>query len=293
MATMFPLMRPNRVPRPLKKTVRGVLVLAVLTLLISATPAQALPIPLLNGDEPWRAERLILRVGIFRPNIDTNIRLDGSAAPIGTDVDFERDLGLEDSKTELFADFTLRITKRQRLEVGYLRLNRDATKTLTQTINYGDQSFTAGTDVTTVLDVNIYRVAYGYSILNTGRKEFGFTIGLHATSIDAGINDTGGSISEQGDMIMPLPNFGVFGGVAIGSHVAALGRVQIFYLEAGQYRAELVNATAAVEYYPFKPLFLGAGYTIFDLGGEADTGSFSGEFDFQFHGPIAYAGLRF
>ena len=179
------------------------------------------------------------------------------------------------------------------MEFGYVQLNRSALKTLSQTINFGDQTFTASTSVRTTFDLDLYRAAYGYSIVNNGRRELGVTIGAHVADLKAQIFDVGGLVAEDGDMVAPLPNIGIYAGYAFTPNVAAVAKGQIFWLELGNFEGQLINAGGAIEVYPFKPLLIGAGYSFFDLDIQATRDDFRGELNFQFHGPTAYAGIRF
>jgi hypothetical protein len=59
-------------------------------------------------------QRYWLQVGAFRPSIDSEVRYDRTDGGLGTIVDFERELGLADSKTVPNVLFGVRLNERWR-----------------------------------------------------------------------------------------------------------------------------------------------------------------------------------
>lgn len=245
----------------------------------------------------FKNERLVLRVGALFADYDSHVALDGLAL-IGTTLDLEDDLGLDDSDTVITAEVILRLTDHHRFEFGYTSLNRNASSVLTANINFGDQTFTTTTNVSTTLDIDLYRFAYGISIVNTGTTEFGLSIGLHVLDIDASIVDTLGAVTERENVSMPLPNFGVYAGREITKSLAVVGKYQIFRLDTGNFDGDMTNASIALEYIPFRRalmghLLIGGGYSFFDLDIESNSSGFDGLVEFRVDGPMVYAGVRF
>jgi hypothetical protein len=68
-----------------------------------------------------RGDTFVFRIGGFFPNIDTHARADSNSGLIGTTIDFETDLGLEDSKTLPILDATWRFLPHHRLQLSYPR----------------------------------------------------------------------------------------------------------------------------------------------------------------------------
>lgn len=265
----------------------AVVALAAMVLSVFAGRGEA------RADGPWTEERLSLKVGGFWPSVDTQVRLDATSQTPGTSIDFENLLGLDDRKLLLDIEATFRLGRRNRFEFEYFALDRSATANLSATIDFGDQTFTFGTNVVSSFNFDLYRAGYGFSFINNGRAELGVSVGLHVLRMDVSISDVGGMLSERGDAALPLPNLGVYGSIEVAENVALVGRAQVFYLKAGDFEGRLLNFSGAVEYYPIKHLGLGLGYAYFDLDIEADASDFSGEFQFQQHGPVAYIKLWF
>ena len=64
-----------------------------------------------------RPDTWVFRVSGFFPTIDTHARADGNNGQIGTTIDFETDLGLEDSKTLPVLDAMWRFLPNHRLQL--------------------------------------------------------------------------------------------------------------------------------------------------------------------------------
>lgn len=262
--------------------------------LIAGAMSMVLPAAEAHADGPWSEERLSLRIGGFWPSVDTQFRLDGTASPIGSDIDFESMLGLEDRKLLPNAELTLRLGHWSRFEVEYFKLARSGTANLTTNLSIGDQTFAAGVTVRSTLDFEMYRGAYGFSFINNDRTEMGVSVGVHFMRMEMSVQDVGGGLlSESGKLTLPLPNLGVYGSVALGDNFALVGRSQLFYLKIGDDTGRLLHIAGAVEYYPIDHVGLGVGYAYFDLDAKSTSTDFTGEFRFTQHGPTAYVKFWF
>ena len=73
---------------------------------------------LADGRARWSQCRL------FFANLETKVRLDGTGGVLGTNIDFEQDLGLDDTKTRIMAEGYWRFFERHRLDVSYFDLDR-------------------------------------------------------------------------------------------------------------------------------------------------------------------------
>jgi hypothetical protein len=56
----------------------------------------------------WTDANFAFRIGGFFPQVDTKARADGNGGLLGTTIDFESDLGLDDSKTPPVVDMDWR-----------------------------------------------------------------------------------------------------------------------------------------------------------------------------------------
>ena len=241
---------------------------------------------------PYFTDRLQISAGAFFPSFDTKISLDGDNGRVGTLMDMEHLLGLDDTITTPIADILWRITDRHRLLFSYFNLDRDGTRNLSRSINFGDQTYTVGTDVRSSLDISIYRVGYDYSFINDGRKEFGLGLAVDLMPIEASIQ-AAGLAAEREDMLLAVPTLGLHTAYGISKKLALIGRFNGIYFDFDISSGSVLNPVAILEYNASESLSVGAGYAYYKIDVEADYSGFDGTLDFEYHGPLVYMKLLF
>ena len=97
-------------------------------------------------------DRFKINLGYYFPAISTDMQVDIGDSPI----DFEETLGLSENETVLRLDGYWRFAKKHRLGFGYYRLDRDARRFLSTSINIGDDTWYAGALVDTDLKLDFY-----------------------------------------------------------------------------------------------------------------------------------------
>ena len=181
---------------------------------------------------PWFVERFKLSAGFFLPVNNTNIRVGVDGGASGTDIDFENDLGLARNIGTFLANFQWRISRRSRISVSYVKINRSSTLTLKKDITFEDETFPANSSVNSFFNTAIYQVSYGYAIISKPKFEAGLEIGTHLVSAKTGIsqNGTGGTITNSSDfgIVAPLPDFGIWGGYTFTKRFAF--KIEVDYL---------------------------------------------------------------
>ena len=124
---------------------------------------------------------------------------------------------------------------RWRLELEYFQVDRSRTRATTEDIDWGDQTFPAGTLVETEFNVAVTRLSCGYSFFKRPDKELGVALGFHVTDIKASLSGSGGN-AETGKVLAPLPVLSMYGQVALTDIWALAGRLDWFKL-AANYKA--------------------------------------------------------
>ncbi len=74
---------------------------------------------------PYFTDRLQISAGAFFPSFDTKISLNGDNGRVGTLMDMEHLLGLDDTIATPIADIMWRITDKHRLGFSYFNLDRN------------------------------------------------------------------------------------------------------------------------------------------------------------------------
>jgi hypothetical protein len=237
-----------------------------------------------------------LRLGAFHPSISSNAQVDQptTGAP-GTAIDFERDLGLEKTKTLPTLLLGARFGGNWRAEFEYFHLSRDGNQTLGQILNVDDSTFPVSAAVSTHFSSSVYRASIGYSLVKTPQLEFGGVVGAHVTTFDISIEGdvtSGGSTlaaqREEKNKTVPLPTLGLYGAYAFAPGWVTTGRVDFFKLKHGDYDGRLVNGQLNLIYRVNPAIGLGLGYRYDDYKVTSARSDFRGHVDYKFRGPQVF-----
>jgi hypothetical protein len=244
------------------------------------------------AESEWN-RRLSVTIGGFAAQVDSKAQLARSDGVVGAFVDFEDDLDLSDRKKLPFADIVYRFNPRHRVEASYVDLSRSGTRNLDVAISWGDQTFAQGTTVDSFFDTQVYRVAYGYSLVNDGQRELTFLLGAHITRLSMGIRDKNGNVAQSGAGTLPLPTAGLDIWTALSEKWRFRFFAQAFALKYDEIEGNLINGSVSFEHNTFKHAGFGLGWSQYRYDLKVDGGNLRGEFDYGFHGPTLFLNARF
>lgn len=255
----------------------------------------------LTDNQPW--EKFSLNLGVFISDISSDIRF-GSG--IGVDVNFEDFLGMDTNTAVFRVDGSWRFTqnRRHRLDLSWFAFRRDGNRQIGQdfTITKPDGTevtIPAGSQVSSMLNLDIYKLDYSYSFFQDDRFDLAAVIGLFIMPIEFGFNSTGLVTEKVSESITaPLPVVGLRGDFALTPKWFLRMGTEIFYLEIDQFKGSIYNGTAGVEYKPWKHVGIGLGVETFrvniEANGEDYPGiNFKGEFEFTYVGIQLYTKIFF
>lgn len=242
-------------------------------------------------NHPALSDRFFFGVGAFLATGTTTARLD-SPSGVGTSIDFEDVLGLNETEWSPQGLGRWRFADRWRVELEYFEVDRSHTNTLNQDINWGNQFFPAGTQVKTKFDVSVTRLSCGYSFFKRPDKELGVALGFHLTDFDARLTGPGGN-SESGKVLAPLPVLSMYGQVALTNRWALGGRIDAFKLEYDPYQGHIYSLGLDALYQPFRHVGFGLGWRGLEFEVEATKNNWDGRITSSFSGPIAFMSVSF
>jgi len=245
----------------------------------------------------WLDDSIHVEIGAFRPSTSTQARLDAFNGAIGTELDFEDDLDIDSSALLFDLGFSKQFGARHVLALEYFELARSGDQRLTADINFGDEVFSIGADVSSYFNTDVLRLSYGYSIVRSERRNIGFYAGLHVTRLAVGITTrddlTPDARSEAADTTAPLPVVGLAGQWFWGPRWIFRGAAQIFRLTVSDYEGSIDHYQLAFEYAFRRRVGFGVGYDYFSIEVAKESRHLKGEFDFRFAGPKVYAHFHF
>jgi hypothetical protein len=203
-------------------------------------------------DVPWFVNRYQVSFGFYGGFNNTNIQLNSKDGEIGTEVDFENDLGYDSYTSSIFADFQWRSSSRSRFVLSYYNLRRDTSYTIDEEFDFGDNTYPIDAEINSYFNTSVFRFSYGYAILSKPKYEVGLSIGTHLIDMEFGIglvtDDIDAQVSDSADVTAPLPDFGIWGGYAFSDKFAVNGEFDFFAVEIENIDGEILNYNISATY---------------------------------------------
>jgi hypothetical protein len=241
-----------------------------------------------------------VRLGAFRANIDSLVRVDYTGTPslgipaAGTTLDFEDHLGLPESKTVPDAMIGLRLGERWRVELEGYRLNRTATRQLLdRAVIIGGTTYDIAASLRSSLDTSVIRLSAGYSLLKTAQSEAGVALGVQKTHYRlafTGIGSFNGAPSAEASIVEedsgPLPTVGLYGTLGLWPAWSLSARADFLPVNSRKIKGSLENFQANLYYAIDRHWSAAAGYRVVDYKVAAkNNGALGVNLQYRFRGP--------
>jgi Protein of unknown function, DUF481 len=239
---------------------------------------------------PWFAQdKFHLSLGTFITDYDSKFRLTSSKLGIGTRLDFEDDLGLDESSTVLRIASHYRLSARHRLDFSYLDLSRDGKTETRFPIIIDDTLFRSGSSLKTEFDYQVLKLAYAYSFWQTDDLDVSASAGLYTFNIGLKFESNNGQ-QEGDDKTTPFPMFGLQLKYRLSEQLYFSSSHEYFSINEN-FEGKLTDSIVALEYRPFEHFGFGLGYSIVTLFAEDKEGD--DEFDYEYGGYLSYVSWSF
>ena len=249
-----------------------------------------------------------LRVGVFFADLDSSIRIDSDLGRIGDGLDFERDLGMAESKSTLYGGASWRFAPKHMLEWEFFDLGRNGLTTVERSWDIGDTTILANGQIASTFNVRINRLTYRYRIFQNSRSNISFMAGLHGVRANADLT-LSGNLIVNGEPVfvlpdrpnvevektkVPLPHFGLGINYALTPRLMGHAMVKGFAMEIGDTYGRLIEANVGAQYQLGKNFGIGGGVKWFFLDlVEDETALVDVSMDFDFFGPAVFVTYTF
>jgi len=251
-----------------------------------------------QADVPEPLDRISLSVGEFYPTVDSRVSANGPAIA-GSDVNFQRDLGLDKHRALPDIRLDLLVFDNQGFSIGGYQYSKSAGATLARDIEFAGNDYQVNAFVEARLRLDTYHATWHWWFAADAEDVLGISLGavyydLKGT-LDGGITVNGSSASAhgsaEGDAIAPLLTLG--GRHAFSERLRAYADFSGVRKPSGTLTGHLLNGTLGVEYAPWRNVALALEYSANDLDLKADRSSWEGRALIHFYGPAAYVRLRY
>ena len=246
----------------------------------------------LLAQEPAQRERAAISLGAFISRPATEARVDNDAGQ-GTDLNLEDDLGLQSSTTIARLDGHWWLSRRNRLDFSVFNYNRDGTRTINKTIDFGDQTFAINTVVNSTHNLDIVKAAYTFAPVIKDRGFVGLTAGLYVAQTKLSLSQATLGTAQTEDLTAPLPVIGVRGQYAVTDRIKLRGSLEVFGIDTGDVSGHLNDFNIAADYGFGKRFAVGVAYNDVAMNIEASEGGsgFRGALDWGYSGWLLYMNM--
>jgi len=215
-----------------------------------------------QAKERERPNRFMISAGVFKPEINTELRIDDVVNRISTQVNAEDDLGLNREVDAYKLDAMFRMSRRISLTGSWYKLDRSSDVELSRDIEFMDTVHTLGTQVTSKLNTTFTSVSLRYSILYRKNVEAGLSLGARWVSADvAAVASSDGITVEHafsGGAPAPLP--GLFVSAHILPSLQLSYNFEYFTLAVKEISGQLQEHRVSLAFYPVRNVGAGVSW---------------------------------
>lgn len=243
-------------------------------------------------DHPMMRDRFFVGAGIAWVQSNVTANLNSGRVGLGSFIDFEDDLGLKKTNPLGMFDFRWHFTKRWMVDAEYFRLNRDAEREISRTIDWGDLNIPVNAAVHGTFDMHDIRVSVAYSFFKTKDKEIGFGLGAHVMSIDAALS-TRNFGSQRASQSAPLPVLTMYAQVALTDRWLFRARVDRLSLDTGEVDGSIFSSGTDFVYQPWRHFGVGLGYRDINMQVSSTSDRWRGKAQIRHTGPLLFVSGTF
>jgi hypothetical protein len=237
--------------------------------------------------------------GTSTGKFSTDVRIDpDDGQGEGTLVSFERDLGLEESRTLPRFGVQWRPFSRHELAATHFSANRSGFEQIDREISFRDEVYPVQAAVTTQFDLDYWSAAYTYWARRTDRDGFGITLGAATLSMNAAITaerpDVSVTVTQEAKTDVPVALAGVQGRLAFTDRIhgeASISTLPRVTIE--DYTGSALTGQVRLEYRPVRWFGIGAAYNYFRLDVDVAQAELRGSLNMTIQSPEAYVRLAF
>jgi len=241
--------------------------------------------------------RAVLRGGLQAfGNFETTIQVQGQGTN-NAGFDLEDVLGLEEEASTARIDFDLRLGQRHHVLASYYTLDRSASRTIDQEIEFEDSVFQIGAEIAAFMDIDIVKASYKYDVWQDRRNEFGLSLGVHTMLTEVGlsgeatINGGGGGTvqsSERARTDLPLPVVGAHFDSLVAPDLVLKVSSEFFAVELDEFGGFLFDNQIYLEWRFAENFGLGLGYNHFLVDVDLEEDAWEGELKYTYDGLLLF-----
>lgn len=245
-----------------------------------------------SDTHPFLSDTFSISLGVYAPQRDIVIRVDGAISGENESIDFNDELGIGTSDQIFAAEFVWRFGTKWSLRTQHFDASESKSSVLANDIEWGDTVIQAGSSVTAGGSLSMSRIFFGRAFDNSPRYDYGIGLGIHWLETGAFIErdfitDFGeaSTVSASG----PLPNIGGWFYYSPLSKWLMGGRVDWFQASFGDYAGGIANFALGANYQLTDHFGVGVNYQFFELDVDVKKSNYwRGQLQTEFAGGYFY-----
>jgi len=255
---------------------------------------------LLYGQEPedvhpYLTETFFVDLGIYFPDRETTLGVDGGLSGINQDFEFSRVTRLEEDDETFSMDFGWGFGKKWAVYAQYFKSTGATGAALTEDVEWRDLVFEAGTNIVAGQEFSVTRLFFGYEFDSSPRHDFGVGLGIHNLKFRAFIRGEvlvsglpAGIRSEQVGHEQVLPNIGIWYKYSISPNWAFRFRYDWMDASVDKYDGILTNRSIGINYRFTDHFGIGVNYQGVKLDVTINKPSWRGRLEQRLEGAFIY-----
>ena len=244
---------------------------------------------------PNLTSKFFLDLGIFFPDRETRVGVNGTIGGDNPIYEFDRVTGIEKDDETFALDFGWRFGKKWSLQTQYFKSTGTIGGVLTEDLLWRNVVFPAGSNVVVGQDISVIRVFFGYQFDTSPRHEFGLGLGLHQIKFGAFIQGeilvAGNPNAVRTESVgheQPLPNIGIWYKYSLSPDWVFRSRFDWLDASIDEYDGSLINASLGINYALSERFGIGLNYNIVELDAAINKPIWQGSFLTRLDGAFIY-----
>jgi hypothetical protein len=252
-----------------------------------------------EGLHPFLVRGFSLDLGIFYPDRQLDLAVNGTVTGIGDEIHFDEGVRLDNADNTFAAELAWRYRGRWSIVGQYFKSTDSAMAVLEEDIKWGDVVFGAGSNAAVGSQFSLTRIFFGRQLNTSKFHDVGIGAGLHWLHIGAFIegeiliNGTPEGARRSVSVEAPLPNIGVWYKYSMSPRWAFRTRLDLFSANIDEYDGILMNVGFGVNYQAFEYFGIGVNYNYFELDVKINKSDWRGNIETIYDGVYVNASFYF
>ncbi len=244
---------------------------------------------------PQMSSKYWVGIGAYFAARDHEASAKGTIGGGDRELDFEQVFGLDHGPDLFMAEFGWQFSKNWGLALQYFGSERNASKTLEQTVEWKDITYDVGVAIQAGSNISIVRMFFSRRLWDGGRHSVRVGAGIHWLEIgahiagQASLNDMSTEFrAESVAAEAPVPNIGVWYRYSPSDRWFFSARADWLSANIGVYSGGIWNVSAGANFRISQRIGVGVAYQFFELDGSVKKSSWRGDVHTRFSGPHLY-----